>query len=70
MIKYIDNNSNLYWLNKVNYLKSLQYADSLIKKVDKPLEFHCFWKVPKEFGIKQLAGLISSYILQRLSMIR
>jgi hypothetical protein len=55
MIKLIDNNLDLYRPNKVNYLKTLQYANSLIKKTDKPLEFHCFWRIPREFGRKQIA---------------
>jgi hypothetical protein len=59
MIKLIDNNSDLYRPDKNNYLKSLEYAKSLTKKTDNPLVFHCFWRVPREFGKKQLTVLKS-----------
>ena len=52
-------NLDLYRPDKNNYLKSLEYAKTLNKKTDKPMIFHCFWRVPREFGRKQLAVLKS-----------
>jgi len=70
MIKLIDNNLDLYRPDKVNYLKSLQHANSLIKKTDKPLEFHCFWRVPRKFGRKQLAVLKSLIVNHDINNLR
>jgi len=58
MIKFIDNNLDLYRPDKDSYLKSLSYAKTLTEK-ETPMIFHCFWRVPKDFGRKQLAVLKS-----------
>jgi hypothetical protein len=59
MIRLIDNNLDLYRPDKNNYLNSLEYARSLNTKTSKPLIFHCFWRVPREFGKKQFTVLKS-----------
>jgi hypothetical protein len=56
MIKLLENNENLYKPDKENYLKSLEYAKTLCNTEEK-LKFHCFWRVPKNFGKKQLTVL-------------
>jgi hypothetical protein len=58
MIKLLENNENLYKPDKENYLKSLEYAKTLCNTEEK-LKFHCFWRVPKNFGKKQLTVLKS-----------
>ncbi len=58
MIDLIDD-LDLYKPDKSNYLKSLEYAKSLSKETNNPMIFHCFWRVPKNFGRKQLAVLKS-----------
>jgi hypothetical protein len=58
MIKILNNNLDLYRSDRNSYLKSLIYAKTLEEK-ETPMVFHCFWKVPREFGRKQLAVLKS-----------
>jgi hypothetical protein len=59
MIKLIDNNNSLYKPEKAFYLSSLDFAKKLPESKNKKIIFHCFWRVPKEFGRKQLAVLKS-----------
>ena len=59
MITLIEDNIELYYPEKKYYLKSLEYAKSLKTKTSEKLVFHCFWKVPREFGRKQKAVLVS-----------
>ena len=59
MLKLIDNNPLLYSTEKTNYEKSLQYAKKLKSIEDNNLVFHCFWRVPKEFGLKQVSVIKS-----------
>jgi hypothetical protein len=59
MIDLIDNNINLYRPEKEYYLKSLDYAKNMKNNNNNALIFHCFWRVPREFGRKQAAVLKS-----------
>ena len=62
MIELIDNNIDLYRPDKTSYLASLEYAKQMPTRVDDgPLVFHCFWRVPREFGEKQ-AGVLKSIV--------
>jgi hypothetical protein len=47
-----------------SYRKSLDYAKNLAKNNEK-LIFHCFWRVPKEFGRKQVTVLKSIIVTQK-----
>jgi hypothetical protein len=58
MIKLINDNKSLYYPNKIDYLNSLEFSKTLPKNNTK-MVFHCFWRVPREFGRKQLAVLKS-----------
>jgi hypothetical protein len=58
MIKLINDNELLYYPNKTNYLNSLEFSKTL-PKTNTKMVFHCFWRVPKDFGRKQLAVLKS-----------
>lgn len=62
MIKLFNKNDSLYKPDKNNYLKSLEFAKQLTNSENKEIKFHCFWRVPKEFGRKQLAVLKSIII--------
>lgn len=68
MIKLIDNNKCLYSPKKEDYLKSLEYAKTLPNSVNNKLVFHCFWRVPKDFGRKQLA-VLKSIIVNHINII-
>lgn len=59
MVKLFDENTSLYKSDKINYLKSLEFAKKLPKSENSKMKFHCFWRVPKEFGRKQLAVIKS-----------
>lgn len=59
MIKIFNENNSLYKSDKNNYLQSLEFAKQLPKSKNKEIKFHCFWRVPREFGRKQLAVLKS-----------
>jgi hypothetical protein len=59
MIKILDNNKLLYHSDKINYEKSLEYAKTLNNRDNDLLIFHCFWRVPKEFGFKQVSVIKS-----------
>ena len=58
MIELFEDNIVLYKPEKEFYLRSLEYAKTLPTQ-DSQLDFHLFWKVPREFGRKQLAVLVS-----------
>lgn len=49
---------DLYKPDKVSYLKSLDYAHNM-NPTNEKLIFHCLWRVPKNFGRKQLEVLKS-----------
>jgi len=59
MRKIINNNLDLYKPDKKNWLGSLEYAKKMTNQTNEKLIFHCFWRVPKDFGRKQLAVLKS-----------
>jgi hypothetical protein len=59
MIVFLNNDKNLYSPNKEDYTKTLQYAKTLKNSENNKIVFHCLWRVPKEFGRKQLAVLKS-----------
>jgi len=59
MIKFLNNNKNLYSPIKEDYSNSLNYAKSLKPSENKKIIFHCFWRVPKDFSRKQLSVLKS-----------
>lgn len=59
MIKFLDDNKNLYSPTKNDYLDSLKYANNLKPSKNEKVIFHCFWRVPKDFSRKQLAVLKS-----------
>jgi hypothetical protein len=58
MIKLINDNKSLYYSNKTEYLNSLEFSKTL-PKTNTKMVFHCFWRVPRDFGRKQLAVLKS-----------
>jgi hypothetical protein len=59
MIKFFKDNKQLYSPLKQDYLSSLELSKNLKNSENKNLIFHCFWRVPKDFGRKQLAVLKS-----------
>jgi hypothetical protein len=59
MITYLDNNMDLYSPSEDDYINSLNYAKNLKCSDNNKLVFHCFWRVPQDFGRKQLAVLKS-----------
>ena len=65
MYKLINNNTLLYRSEKINYLKSLEYAKSLEKKEIDKLVFHSFWRVPKDFGLKQASAIKSIIVAHK-----
>lgn len=64
MIELINNNIDLYKPEKIFWEKSLDFSKTL-EKTNGKIVFHCFWRVPKEFGRKQLA-VIKSIIVNHL----
>ena len=58
----IDDDLDLYRPDKRSYLASLEYAKQM-PTLDpiQPLVFHCFWRVPRTFGRKQV-GVLKSII--------
>lgn len=67
MIKIYNNNKDLYKEDKTNYLKSLEVAKNLPPSNNKKLQFNCFWRVPKNFGRKQLAVIKSILVNHNLN---
>jgi len=65
MHKLIDNNTLLYRSEKINYLNSLEYAKNLEKRENDKLIFHSFWRVPKEFGLKQMSVIKSIIVAHK-----
>jgi hypothetical protein len=59
MIKLLNNNPNLYRPEREFFLSSLESTKQLKNSENEQIKFHCFWRVPKEFGRKQLAVLKS-----------
>jgi hypothetical protein len=59
MISIINNNLDLYRPDKKSYLASLEYAKKMPVINNDKLIFHCFWRVPREFGEKQVTVLKS-----------
>jgi hypothetical protein len=57
----IGNNPDLYKPDKKSYLNSLEYAKNLPNTESKMI-FHCFWRVPRDFGRKHAAVLKSIII--------
>jgi hypothetical protein len=62
MILLFDKKIDLYRTEKEYYEKSLQFAKELPDSTDKNINFHLFWRVPMEFGLKQ-ASVIKSIIV-------
>lgn len=59
MVKLFNDDVDLYKPDRVSYTNSLSFAKNLPIQTNDTLIFHCLWKVPKEFGRKQLAVLKS-----------
>jgi len=55
----LNNDINLYRPEKKYYLESLKYAKNFENNNNNKLVFHCFWRVPREFGRKQVAVIMS-----------
>lgn len=58
-------NRDLYNPEKKYYLESLNFSKNLVTNNNSKLVFHCFWRVPRDFGRKQatvLKSIISSHI--------
>jgi hypothetical protein len=64
-LKLLNDDSSLYNTDKISYEKSLEFAKSLDQNDDE-LIFHLFWRVPKDFGLKQ-ATAIKSIITSHIS---
>ena len=60
----LNNNFDLYKSDPTSCEKSLNYAKTMDKSkvINKNLIFHCLWRVPREFGMKQ-AAVIRSIIV-------
>jgi len=58
-IKLIDDNLDLYRADKKGYSESLVYAKNMQAVSNDKLIFHCLWRVPREFSIKQATALKS-----------
>ena len=69
MIELYKDNFTLYKPDKQFYLRSLEFAKTL-EKNNAILIFHCFWRVPKDFGRKQYAVLVSILVHHRLENIQ
>jgi len=65
MFKLINNDKSLYRTEKINYLKSLKYAKNLENREDDSLIFHSFWRVPREFGLKQVSVIKSIIVTHK-----
>jgi hypothetical protein len=52
-------NQDLYRPEKIYYLNSLEFAKKLNNDNRLKMIFHCLWRVPRDFGRKQLAVLKS-----------
>jgi len=61
MIRFMDENIDLYRPDKTSYLASLEYAKRMPVRDTSPLVFHCFWRVPRPFGEKQ-GGVLKSIV--------
>ncbi len=60
MIKFLNDNFDLYKSTKEYYTESLKYAKTLSNNViNRKMVFHCIWRVPRDFGRKQAAVLKS-----------
>jgi len=60
MIKFLNDNFDLYKSSKSYYTDSLKYAQTLSSdSINKKVIFHCIWRVPRYFGRKQAAVLKS-----------
>ena len=65
MFKLINNDTLLYRSEKINYSNSLEYAKNLEKRDDDKLVFHSFWRVPREFGLKQVSVIKSIIVAHK-----
>lgn len=59
MIDLVNGNLDLYRPDKNSYLASLEYAKRMPVISNDKLVFHCFWRVPRAFGEKQVTVLKS-----------
>jgi hypothetical protein len=57
MIKLLK--EELYRPEKIHYLNSLEFAKKMTDDNKSKMTFHCFWRVPRDFGRKQVAVLKS-----------
>lgn len=58
-ITVLNNNLDLYRPDVKSYTHSLEVAKQLPLATNTKLVFHCYWRVPKDFGRKQVAVLKS-----------
>jgi hypothetical protein len=65
MYKLINNDTLLYRSEKINYLSSLEYAKNLEKRENDKLVFHSFWRVPRDFGLKQVSVIKSIIVAHK-----
>ena len=68
MVKFFNDDMNLYSPTKEDYLNSLEYAKTLPNSNNHKLVFHFFWRVPRDFGRKQLA-VLKSVIVNHIDII-
>jgi hypothetical protein len=59
MLKLINHDESLYRPSKIDFLKSLDFSKKLPENSEEDIVFHCFWRVPREFGRKQVAVIKS-----------
>jgi hypothetical protein len=57
MIRILE--KSLYQPDQASWEKSLEYAKGMKEESEKSVSFHCLWKVPGEFGRKQMVVLKS-----------
>ena len=64
MIQLLNNNVDLYRTDKAYYEKSLEFAKELPNN-NEPMSFHLFWRVPREFGFKQVSVIKSIIVAHK-----
>ena len=64
MIQLLSNNVDLYRTDKIYYEKSLEFAKELPNN-NEHMSFHLFWRVPNEFGFKQVSVIKSIIVTHK-----
>jgi hypothetical protein len=70
MIKFYNNDLELYKPDKNSYLESLEIAKEIKNTTNEKINFNCFWRVPKDFGRKQLAVIKSILVNHNINDIQ